>query len=195
MDFDYPDFDETFMKPKVPEPQEPAPLPNASSQNGRPGNFPSVDRSNKPSFDRSMKPMAAQIEPRSQKSNSLYPDMSTVAKPPSHQNSTNAGSRASPASSFTNAASRPEVHSNKGKQLESSDSSAKLAGLSNDIASDLKELDRQRKVKEEELATMQREYERKLDESKSRLKEEERKLSNLEDIKKKEQTDVADLMR
>lgn len=186
MDFDYPDFEETIMKPKVPNTSV-NPLSSSGSsqslpsiQNGvTPGilsaSMPSIDRSTKPKPDRSTKPLVTQIAVRTNQSDSLYPSMESISRP----------STSNQSARKLNTDTRAEVHKSN-------------TNTENEIANDLKELDRQKKAKEEELAKLQREFDRMSEESKSRmerLKEEEKRLSDLAELKRKEQTDVADLMR
>ena len=179
VDFDYPDYDQEFMEPKPATVKPENTRDNDSSNiviNGgtgvKPISMPTVDRSKKPTVDRSTKINVTKIQVTSADSSnqnsiggsSLYPDVrATVSNPSANQNRsfTNADARA-PVSNNSNTDSRAGVHSTGTvisiKSIPESHSNSSLS-------EDLQDLDRQKKIKEQELADLKRESERVQEES------------------------------
>ncbi|XP_053387107.1 ubiquitin carboxyl-terminal hydrolase 8-like [Mercenaria mercenaria] len=211
MDFDYPDFDETFMEPKpaktssIESSNSSSSLSSASSvMNGDiSGNLPRIDRSTKPKIDRSTKSnvTTTQVNANKSFSSSLYPDVRAVSKPGnSLYSETNEAGSKSIDSSFRNTDSRAESVTAGGSRATSQDikNSSTLAAQSTEISDELKALEQQKKQKMEEIRKLQENYEKIEAESRARMEQmasEEKKLSDLEELKRKQQTDVADLMR
>ncbi|XP_052786625.1 ubiquitin carboxyl-terminal hydrolase 8-like [Mya arenaria] len=216
LDFDYPDFDEEFLKPKQPEqkPQDTVSLSERFSgfQNGEVGmkstSLPTIDRATKPVVDRSTKANLTKIMvtndgSKSDSTTSLYPDVRAVSGPGSTVNQnrgfTNTDTRSSSAN-FSNTDSRSAVRKMTGQsdRISESQSSTSLNKVADELSNELTELDRQKKQREEELAELKRESEKVREESRARLermRQEEQRLSELEEMRKKQQTDVADLFR
>lgn len=177
VDFDYPDYDQEFMEPKPASVKPENTRDNDSSNiviNGdtgvKPISMPTVDRSKKPTVDRSTKINVTKIQVTSADSSnqnsigasSLYPDVrATVSNPSANQNRsfTNADARA-PVSYNSNTDSRAGVHSSR-TVITSIPESQSNSSLSDD----LQDLDRQKKIKEQELANLKRESERVQEES------------------------------
>ena len=209
VDFDYPDFDATFMEPKQPGSDSVESSASSTSVNSVSsmsngdisGSFPKIDRSTKPKVDRSTKINVANNSLSSVSSNkslsgSLYPDVGAISKPGNslYSKSTETGSSITN-SNFKNTDYRAESASNMDNK---NISSTNLATQSTEISDELQALNLQKKKKMEELQRLQQHYEKMEAESRARIeqmKTEEKKLSDLEDLKRKQQSDVADLMR
>ena len=202
VDFDYPDFEETFMKP-TPPPTKPD-MAGSSSGSGTSmtngtvngdvsvnGSMPKIDRSTKPKVDRSTKANVnvTKIDIKSTNSGSLYPDVRSVAGPITNygRNSSYADSRDQMISdsSDTRSVNLNTVQNGGQKQNDA-------------VSSELSELEKLKQQKKGELEEMQRRHEEMMKENEARLekmRKEEEKLSEIVNMRKKEQTDVADLLR
>ncbi|WAR29496.1 UBP8-like protein [Mya arenaria] len=203
LDFDYPDFDEEFLKPKQPEqkPQDTVSLSERFSgfQNGEVGmkstSLPTIDRATKPVVDRSTKANLTKIMvtndgSKSDSTTSLYPDVRAVSGPGSTVNQnrgfTNTDTRSSSAN-FSNTDSRSAVRKMTGQsdRISESQSSTSLNKVADELSNELTELDRQKKQREEELAELKRESEKVREESRAERKKRE---EDTETVKWEEET-------
>lgn len=205
VDFDYPDFEETFMKPKpaksdtmdTSSPSASLPSINGAINVELSGNLPRIDRSTKPKIDRSTKSNAITIQVTKSKSDSLYPDVGVAINGPGTSQN-----RDTSEANFRNADSRADSFSTGISRAANGDmkniSRSNLSGQSSEHSDELKELELQKREKMEEIRKLQEKYEMDETESRTRMEKvrlEEKRLSDLEDLKRKQQKDVADLMR
>ncbi|KAL4216469.1 Ubiquitin carboxyl-terminal hydrolase 8 [Mactra antiquata] len=200
MDFDYPDFEETFLKPTLPPEVKPTVIPSSSftsvseSINGDiSGSLPKIDRSTKPKVDRSTKVNVISVQVSKSNSQTLYPDVDAFSKP-----GTSSAMKTDTSSSLSNTGSRSSVDSISTARTRNEDKENSLNEQSKQFDLDIKLLEDRKRVKLEEIRKLQENYDKIEEESKRKLqqmKDEERRLSDLENMKRKEQSDVADLMR